>query len=59
MRRNGQTDMTWLVVAYLKSFENENKMSQPFIVPKKRTKKEVTSEPHGALNGISPPQKLM
>lgn len=40
-------------------FENEKKLSQTFTVPKKRTKKEVTSQPHGALNLISPPQKLM
>ena len=40
-------------------FENEKKLSQTFTVPKKRTKKEVASQPHGALNLISPPQKLM
>ena len=40
-------------------FENEKKLSQTFTVPKKRTKKEVKSQPHGALKLISPPQKLM
>jgi hypothetical protein len=38
-------------------FENEKKLSYTFTVPKKRTKKEVTLQPHGALNLISPPQK--
>ena len=40
-------------------FENEKKLSQTFTVPKKRTKEEVTSQSHGALNLISSLQKLI
>jgi hypothetical protein len=49
MPTDGRTDGHDVVSSRLSQlFENEYKMSQPFIVPKKRTKNEVTSEPHGA-----------